>query len=165
MTKTNKVNQKYTLDSFVVKPSNELAHTAIQKVFNRPGRFLNPLFIYGKTKSGKTHLARALMNEAILKGKKVLYITEDDLASEYIKASQSKKLDSLIKIYLENDIFILDDLHSLKGEKTQEELTNLLKEFYVQDRQIIILSDKELKYFSIIDEFIQHIPSGFVVDM
>jgi chromosomal replication initiator protein len=143
--KRDNLNPRYTFDSFIIGPFNQLAHAAAKVVVERPGMVYNPLFIYGGTGRGKTHLIQAIGNhlKKTHANKKVLYATSERFAVDYINAVKSGRANSFKDQYRANDILIMDDIQFIANtEKTQEELFHLFNALYDNNKQIIFSSDK-----------------------
>ncbi|MDP2910406.1 MAG: DnaA/Hda family protein, partial [bacterium] len=122
--KETNLNPRYTFDSFVVGPFNELPHAAAIAVSKKPGLVYNPLFIYGGVGLGKTHLLQAIGNETSksFKKKKIKYISSEKFTSEVVSAIQNRKMEDFKSKYRNVDVLIIDDVQFLAGkEKTQEE--------------------------------------------
>jgi chromosomal replication initiator protein len=125
--KSDNLNPRYSFDTFVVGPYNALAHAAAKTVAERPGIAYNPLFIYGKTGHGKTHLIQAVGNQIKKTGKKVFYVTSERFAVDYMNSLQSGTANSFKDKYRQYDVLIMDDVQFLATkEKTQEELFHCL---------------------------------------
>ena len=146
-TQTN-LNPRYTFDSFVVGSFNELAHAASQAVIRKPGIAYNPLFIYGTTGLGKTHLIQAIGNhfKNAAPDRKVFYVTSEKFTIDYISALQAgpgSKTQAFKEKYRQYDLLIMDDIQFLsKKEKTQEELFHLFNTLYDNNKQIVFSSDQ-----------------------
>ena len=139
------LNPRYTFDAFVVGSFNELAHAAAQAVTRKPGIAYNPLFIYGGTGLGKTHLIQAVGNyfKNAAPERKVYYITSEKFTIDYISALQANKVNSFKDKYRQYDLLIMDDIQFLsKKEKTQEELFHLFNTLYDNNKQIVFSSDQ-----------------------
>src|SRR3990167_1098617 len=123
-TQSTQLNQKYTLENFVVGPSNNLAYAAAEAVVQNPGISYNPLFVYGGTGVGKTHLMLGIGN-AILKKRpnsKVNYCSSEKFTNDYVEALQTKQFGIFRRRYREADILLIDDIQFFSGrEGTQEE--------------------------------------------
>jgi chromosomal replication initiator protein len=140
--KTDNLNPKYSFESFVVGHYNALAHAAAKTVAEKPGMAYNPLFIYGKTGHGKTHLIQAVGNQIKKTGKKVFYVTSERFAVDYFNALQSGTANSFKDKYRQYDVLIMDDVQFLATkEKTQEELFHLFNAFHDTNKQIVFSSD------------------------
>ena len=143
------LNPKYTFDTYVVGNSNRLAFMAAQSVAKNPGKLHNPLFLYGRSGLGKTHLMQAIGN--YIKdhsNKKVLYTTSNQFMTDYtgIATQNVNNLDYANKFknkYRNVDVLIIDDIQFLVGaERTQQEFFYTFEALYQENKQIIISSDK-----------------------
>jgi chromosomal replication initiator protein len=149
--KFNNVNQSYTFNSFIVGPNNSLAHAAGYAICNNLGQVYNPLFIYGGTGLGKTHLLHAIGNEVKSKdpAKTVLYQTTDRFTNEFIHAIRLDKVMYFRQKYQNIDLLLLDDIQFLSNkEQTQEMFFHIFNLLYEYKKQIILSSDtfpKEIK--------------------
>src|SRR3989344_705022 len=167
--KDDNLNPKYTFDSLVVGPFNELAYSAAQAVYKTPGIAYNPLFVYGKTGLGKTHLLQAIGN-GIKKDsgdKKVFYVTSEKFFLDYVTAVQSNKIYIFKEKYRKYDVFIMDDIQFLSNKKgTQEELFHLFNILYDNNKQIIFSSDKHYNHIPNIEERLKtRFGAGMIVDI
>lgn len=143
--KKDNLNPRYTFETFVVGPFNQLAHAAAKAIVERPGLVYNPLFIYGQTGHGKTHLIQAIGNyfKKQHANKKVLYVTSERFAVDYINAVRSGKANNFKDQYRAYDILIMDDVQFIANtEKTQEELFHLFNAMHDNNKQIVFSSDK-----------------------
>lgn len=143
--KRDNLNPRYTFETFVVGPFNELAHAAAKAVLERPGLTYNPLFIYGKTGHGKTHLIQAVGNyfKKQHANKKVLYVTSERFAIDYINSVRNHQANNFKDQYRQYDVLIMDDVQFIANtEKTQEELFHLFNALRDNNKQIIFSSDK-----------------------
>ena len=145
------LDSKYTFENFMIGPSNKFAATSALAVAEQPGKMYNPLFIYGSSGLGKTHLMHSIGNYIIKNSnKKVLYITCDNFVSDFVdicrKNSGSNNLDAFKQFknkYRDIDVLIIDDIHNLVGATSaQQEFFNTFNELYNNDKQIIISSDR-----------------------
>lgn len=143
------LNTKYTLDSFVVGPSNDLAFAACQAVATAPGVKYNPLFIYGGVGLGKTHLMQAVGNAIQAKdpSKQVAYITSEQFTREFLDSIQAgKKGKQFAEKYRNLDVLIVDDIQFLGNkERTQEEFFHTFNALHQANKQVIMSSDKPPK--------------------
>ena len=139
-------NPQFTLDNFVVGPSNRFAHSACIAVTNVPGQVYNPLFLYGPPGVGKTHLLYAIAN-GIRKQKpdaNIVYIKGDQFTNELIAAIQSGKNIEFRNKYREADLFLIDDVQFIAGkEATQEEFFHTFNQLYEAHKQIVMTSDRK----------------------
>ena len=143
------LNQRYTFDNFVRGESNQLAASAAFAVAERPGKTnFNPLFIYGGTGLGKTHLAQAIGN-FILTNKpnsRVLYTNSERFTIEYVNAIQNNKLNEFTNFYRSVDVLIVDDIQFLGGkEKTQDHFFHTFNALHLAGKQVVLTSDKPPK--------------------
>lgn len=142
------LSSRYTMENFIVWPSNQLAYSASEAVIKNPWKSYNPLYIYWDVWLWKTHLLQWTWN-AILKkykDKKVKYMTADSFINEYVQAVKKKSVDKLRIKYGEIDVLIIDDVQFLsKKEQTQNELYNIFNIMYDAEKQIIISWDKPPK--------------------
>jgi chromosomal replication initiator protein len=163
------LNPKYTFDSFIVGPFNELAHAASQAIIKKPGAVYNPLFIYGGTGVGKTHLIQSVGNNLKNQGggKKVYYVTSEQFVIDYVNSVQANRVNQFKDKYRKYDILIMDDIQFLSNkDKTQEELFHLFNSFYENNKQIIFSSDKSPKYIPNLEERLRsRFEGGMIVDI
>lgn len=167
--KEDNLNPRYTFESFIIGPFNELAHAASQAVIKSPGILYNPLFIYGNTGHGKTHLIQAIGNfiKTTHKDKRVLYVTSERFASDIVSALQTGKISQVKDKYRKYDVLIMDDIQFLSNkEKTQEELFHLFNTLYDNNKQIIFSSDKHPNLIPSIEERLKsRFAAGMTVDI
>jgi len=167
--KEDNLNPRYTFDSFVIGSFNELAHTASQTVIKKPGLVYNPLFIYGRTGLGKTHLIQAIGNhiKGINSGKKVHYVTSEKFSLDYINSLQVNKINQFKEKYRKYDILIMDDIQFLSNkEKTQEELFHLFNTLYDNNKQIIFSSDQHPAYIPALEDRLKsRFSAGMTIDI
>ncbi len=167
--KDDNLNPRYTFETFVVGPFNELAHAAAQAIIKKPGIVYNPFFIYGNTGHGKTHLIQAIGNH--IKNthpeKKVHYATSEKFAMDYINSVQSNKVGTFKEKYRKYDILIMDDVQLLsKMEKTQDEFFHLFNNLFDNNKQIIFSSDKHPNFMIGLEDRIKsRLVSGMIVDI
>lgn len=139
------INPKYTLENFVVGPSNNVAFAAAQAVAQNPGISYNPLFLYGGTGVGKTHLMLAVGN-AILKknpAANVIYCSSEKFMNDYVGAIQNHKMGDLRNKYRSAHLLLIDDIQFFSGrEGTQEEFFHTFNELQTKGSQIILTSDR-----------------------
>ena len=139
------LNDRYTFERFVVGSNNQLAAAACQRVANAPAQAYNPLFIYGDTGLGKTHLMHAI-GHAILDDdpkRRVAYIPSEQFTNEMIAAIQSGRTAQFRQRYRKIDVLLVDDVHFLGNkEGTQEEFFHTFNSLYDAQRQIVITSDR-----------------------
>lgn len=139
------LSTRYTFDHFVIGKSNELAYAAADAVAHAPGKVYNPLFIYGDTGLGKTHLMQAVGHEILSRNSqtRVLYIGTEQFTNEYVAAIQSRTTAQFRRRFRECDLLLVDDVQFLKGkEATQEEFFHTFNALYEAGRQIVMTSDR-----------------------
>lgn len=143
------LNDKYTFENFIIGDSNRFAQTAALAVAEQPGKIYNPLFIYGKSGLGKTHLMHAIGNYvAKSSNKTVLYITSEQFISDFIGITKKDEnsfniIDNFKEKYRKVDVLMIDDIQFLAGaEKSQGEFFNTFTTLYDSNKQIIISSDR-----------------------
>ena len=145
------IDPKYTFDNFIIGNSNKFAATSALAVAEQPGKMYNPLFIYGSSGLGKTHLMHSIGNYIIKNSnKKVLYITCDNFVSDFVeicrKNNGTNNMDAIKQFknkYRDIDVLMIDDIHNLVGATSaQQEFFNTFNELYNNDKQIIISSDR-----------------------
>lgn len=167
--KEDNLNPKYTFNSFVVGPFNELAYAVAQAVIENPGTSYNPLFIYGGTGLGKTHMTQAIGNtiKAKYPNKKIFYVSLERFSIDYINSLQNKTPNSFKEKYRKYDMIIMDDIQFISGkDKTQEELFHLFNTLYESNRQIIFSSDKHPNLIHGLEERLQsRFASGMTVQI
>jgi chromosomal replication initiator protein len=167
--KSDGLNPRYTFDSFVVGSFNELAYTAARAAIERPGITYNPLFIYGDTGRGKTHLIQAIGNQYKKQypNRKVFYLTSETFAYDYTDSVQQGKGNRFKDKYRQYDLLIMDDVQFMsRKDKTQEELFHLFNSLYDNNKQIIFSSDRSpVAIADIADRLKGRLASGMTVDI
>ncbi|MCA9359768.1 chromosomal replication initiator protein DnaA [Candidatus Kaiserbacteria bacterium] len=165
--KSDNLNPKYSFENFVVGPYNALAHAAAKTVSEKPGITYNPLFIYGKTGHGKTHLIQAVGNQIKKTGKKVFYVTSERFAVDYFNSLQNGTANNFKDRYRQYDVLIMDDVQFLATkEKTQEELFHLFNALHDTNKQIVFSSDQHPALLNGMEERLQsRFAQGMIVDL
>lgn len=139
------LNPRYRFESFVVGPSNQLAHAASVAAASSPGARYNPLFIYGGVGLGKTHLVNAIGHRVLedRPNARILYVSAERFTNEFIAALQNHKMDEFRDHYrTQCDVLLMDDIQFLAGrDQTMEEFFHTFNALYHSDRQIVVSSD------------------------
>lgn len=155
----NKLNDKYTFESFVVGKSNQFVYAAARSVAENPGKKYNPLFIYGGVGLGKTHLLHAIGNQIKKNNKniKILYVTSEQFTNDYIQALKADRKENANKAfrdkYREVDVLMVDDIQFIANKtSTQEEFFHTFNDLYQLDKQIVISSDKHPRNMETLEE-------------
>jgi len=139
------LNPRFTFNSFVVGPFNELAYAAAQAVIRKPGIAYNPLLVYGPTGLGKTHLVQAIGNHFRQSApeRKVFYVTSERFSMDYVSSLQAGKVQSFKEKYRQYDLLIMDDVQFLAGrDKIKEEFFHLFNHLYDGNKQLVFTSDQ-----------------------
>jgi len=140
-----RLNPKYTFDTFVIGGSNRFAHAAAFAVAEEPAKSYNPLFIYGESGLGKTHLLHAIGHYTIAlhQRKKVRYVSSEEFTNEFINAIQNNKNSEFQAAYRDIDLLLIDDIQFLEGkEQTQEAFFHTFNTLHNNNKHVVITSDK-----------------------
>ena len=143
-----KLNQNYNFDQYVIGTNNRFAHSASLAVAESPGNTYNPLFLYGESGMGKTHLMQAIGNFVVdeLEDKKVLYISTEQFTNEMIDAIRTNSMPNFRSKFRNFDVLLIDDVHFLsRKEGTQEEFFHTFNALYEKKKQIVLTSDRPPK--------------------
>lgn len=154
------LNSDYTFDTFMVGDSNRFAFTAARAVAEKPGKAYNPLFLYGNSGLGKTHLMHAIGNYIIENSnKKVLYVSSEQFVNDYIYAVRNndknnyEKIDLFKSKYRNIDVLIIDDIQFLgSATKGQEEFFHTFNQLHDSNKQIIIASDRSVDDLKMLED-------------
>jgi len=139
------LSPRYTFDQFVIGKSNELAAAAASAVAQAPGKVYNPLFIYGDTGLGKTHLMQAIAHDLLSRktDMRITFVGTEQFTNELIGSIQSHTTSAFRRQFRETDLLLVDDVHFLKGkEATQQEFFHTFNALYEAGRQIVLTSDR-----------------------
>ena len=151
----NGLNNKYTLDNFVIGSNNDVAVAAAKSIIKNPGTRCNPFFLYGGPGLGKTHLVQAIGNELLKNNPdyKILYTPVARFYSDFIDAIQNGKGKDFNRRFEKLDCLIIDDFQFIMGkEKSQEEFFNIFNNLYQLNKQIIVTSDRLPSQIKTVDE-------------
>lgn len=152
---TNGLNNKYTLESFIVGSNNDLAVGAARSIIDSPGTRYNPFFLYGGPGLGKTHLVQAIGNELLKRNPdyKILYTPISHFYSEFVESIRNGKGKEFNSKFQKLDCLIIDDFQFIVGkEKSQEEFFNIFNDLYQLNKQIIVTSDRLPSQIKSVDE-------------
>ncbi len=159
----------YTFDNFVVGPSNQIAHASAKAVAAKPfSNQYNPLFLYGNSGVGKTHLMLAIKNsiEKTFPDKEVLFLRGEQFTNELIQAIRNQTTDLFHERFRNVDVLLIDDIHFIAGkERAQEEFFNTFNALY-PERQIVVTSDRPPKEIKTLEDRIRsRMESGMMADI
>lgn len=149
------LNERYTLDNFVIGSNNDLAVSAARNVIKKPGDKFNPFFLYGGPGLGKTHLVQAIGNELLKNNPKlkILYIPINHFYSEFINAIRDRKVDEFEKKFRSLDVLIIDDFQFIVGkDQSQQKFFDIFNDMYNLNKQIIVTSDRLPSQIKTVDE-------------
>jgi chromosomal replication initiator protein len=138
------LDPRYTFESFILGPSNQIAYAAARAVADNPSRGTNPLFIYGNVGLGKTHLLQAICHEMLRRrpGYRIVYLSCETFTNQFVSALQRNELDAFRARYRSADMLVVDDIHFLAGkERTAEEFFHTFNALHQHGRQIVVSSD------------------------
>lgn len=167
MVHDNKVT--YTFDNFIVGPSNNLAFAAAKAVSQKQHEKYNPLFIYGDSGLGKTHLLSAIQNEMTKKypGINIIYISAETFTNEFLHSITANNVEMFDEKYRKADALLIDDIQFIAGkEQTEEKFFHIFNELYKQNKAIVLTSDRPAKEIkSISDRLKTRFSSGLAADV
>ncbi|QAT48284.1 chromosomal replication initiator protein DnaA [Caproiciproducens sp. NJN-50] len=151
----NEDNYEFTFDTYIVGPSNKFAHAASMAVASKPASLYNPLFIYGNSGLGKTHLLYAIRNEIgnTNPAMKIVYIKGDEFTNELIEAIRRGTTGEFHQRYRKADVLLVDDIQFIAGkDSTQEEFFHTFNTLYEAKKQIVLTSDRPPKDIKTLEE-------------
>ncbi len=150
-----RLNPKYTFDTFVIGSSNRFTHAAAVAVAEAPAKAYNPLFIYGDSGLGKTHLLHAIGHYAqrLLPGLRTRYVSSEEFTNDFINSVRDDKMQAFQARYRSVDLLLIDDIQFLeRAERTQEEFFHTFNTLHNQNKQIVISSDKAPRQLSSLED-------------
>ncbi|MCU1676908.1 MAG: chromosomal replication initiator protein DnaA [Frankiales bacterium] len=150
-----RLNEKYTFDTFVIGASNRFAHAAAVAVAEAPAKAYNPLFIYGESGLGKTHLLHAIGHYAqhLYTGARVRYVSSEEFTNDFINSIRDGKAEGFRRRYRDVDILLVDDIQFLANkEQTQEEFFHTFNTLHNANKQIVISSDRSPKQLTTLED-------------
>ncbi|NLM99792.1 MAG: chromosomal replication initiator protein DnaA, partial [Campylobacteraceae bacterium] len=151
--KSTILNPSYQFESFVVGSSNQYAYSAAKSIAEKPGKMYNPVFIYGPTGLGKTHLIHAIGNYSLTQDKTVIYTTIEQFMNDFTYNLKNGSMDRFREKYRQCDILLIDDVQFLSNKiQTQEEFFHTFNELHSKGRQIVLTSDKPPKMINGLEE-------------
>ncbi len=161
------LNPKYTFGTFIVGNSNRLAHAAMLAVAEHPGESYNPLFLYGGTGLGKTHLLHALGQHPNVRWRRVRYVSSETFTNDLINAIRTQTTDEFRHTYREIDVLLIDDIQFIGGkEATQEEFFHTFNHLYAANKQIVISSDRHPRAIPTLEERVRsRFEGGMITDI
>jgi len=163
------LNEKYVFANFIVGPSNRLAHAGCLAVAKKPGRAYNPLFLYGGSGLGKTHLLQAIAHYTLGNHPRtrVAYVSGETFTYHYVSALREHRSEDFRRKYRNIDVWLVDDIQFLVGkERTKEEFFHTFNALYQTGKQVVISSDRAPKDLDPVEErLISRFESGLVADI
>ena len=166
---TSRLNPKYNFDTFVIGSSNRFAHAAAVAVAEQPAKAYNPLFIYGESGLGKTHLLHAIghYTRTLYAGSRVRYVSSEEFTNEFINSIRDDKAAAFQRQYRDVDVLLVDDIQFLSGKvQTQEEFFHTFNTLHNANKQIVVTSDlppKQLQDFE--DRMRSRFEWGLITDV
>ncbi|MEI6373603.1 MAG: chromosomal replication initiator protein DnaA [Actinomycetes bacterium] len=165
----SRLNPKYVFDTFVIGSSNRFAHAAAVAVAEQPAKAYNPLFIYGESGLGKTHLLHAIghYTRSLYAGARVRYVSSEEFTNEFINSIRDDKAAAFQRRYRDVDVLLVDDIQFLSGKvQTQEEFFHTFNTLHNANKQIVVTSDlppKQLQDFE--DRMRSRFEWGLITDV
>ncbi len=152
---SNRLNPKYTFETFVIGSSNRFAHAAAVAVSESPAKAYNPLFIYGDSGLGKTHLLHAIghYSQSLGNARSVRYVSTEEFTNDFINSLRDDKTQAFQRRYRDVDILLIDDIQFLENrERTQEEFFHTFNTLHNANKQIVITSDRSPKQLATLED-------------
>ncbi len=166
---TSNLSDKYVFERFVIGPGNRFAHAAAFAVAETPAKAYNPLFIYGGSGLGKTHLLQAVGHYAgrLYPASRITYVTSEQFTSEFIEGVRSNQQAAFQRRYRDVDILLIDDIQFLeKAERTQEEFFHTFNALHHVEKQIVLTSDRPPRALERLEERLRtRFEMGLLVDV
>lgn len=163
------INEKYTFENFVIGSSNEYAASTAIITSENPGKIYNPLFIYGNSGLGKTHLMCAIGNKIIQEHptKKVVYVPAETFLNDFVNCIKNNRMEFFREKYRRIDVLLIDDIQFLKNkEGIQEEFFHTFNDLYSLDKQIVLTSDKKPSELTTLKtRLISRFEQGLIIDI
>jgi len=163
------LDPRYTFESFVAASSNRLAHAAAQAVAETPGRSYNPLFIYGDSGLGKTHLLHAIGNyvQSNFSSRKVLYVTTETFMNDFVDSLRQATTIAFKRRYRECDVLLIDDVQFMENkEGLQEEFFHTYNDLHGAGKQIVLTSDRPPKSIETLEDRLRsRFMSGLITEV
>ncbi len=163
------INEKYTFENFVIGSSNEYAASAAISTSENPGRIYNPLFLYGNSGLGKTHLMCAIGNKIKKEhpNMKVIYVPTETFLNDFVNCVKNHKMEFFREKYRKVDVLLIDDVQFLKNtEAIQEEFFHTFNDLYSMNKQIVLTSDKKPGDLIILEERLRtRFAQGLTIDI
>lgn len=164
-----RLNRRYTFETFVIGSSNRFAHAAAVAVAEAPAKAYNPLFIYGESGLGKTHLLHAIGHYAqrLFRGARVRYASSEEFTNDFINSVRDGKANELHRRYRDVDILLVDDIQFLENKVgTQEEFFHTFNSLHLATKQIVITSDRPPKQLSTLEDRLRtRLEWGLITDV
>lgn len=159
------LNERYTLDRVIVGPNNQLAFNCAWEVARKPGESFNPLFIFGRTGVGKSHMLQGIAREVLERfpSKETLYIPAEYFVNQYVQSLQRRDVEPFRQRFRNLDMLIIDDLHFLSGkDASQQELLHTLNALEQSGKQVVLASDQHPRD---LEEFMEQLTTRFMQGM
>ena len=163
------LNDKYIFPSFIVGPSNRLAHAAARSIAEKPGQVYNPFFLYGGPGLGKTHLLQAIGHHVLANhpGIQIAYVSGEQFTHHYVTSLREHRSEDFRRKYRSIDVWLVDDIQFLAGkERTKEEFFHTFNALYQTNKQIVLSSDRSPRDLDPVEERLKsRFESGLVADI